>query len=67
MNDSSDPWCKPIVAQTGNVVSGGAARNVRIAELGGMGKIVATAYAQGAMYALTLANQVRPVLASREN
>lgn len=36
-----DSWCKPVLAQTGNRVSGGAARNVRIAAMGGMDEIIA--------------------------
>jgi hypothetical protein len=35
-----DSWCRPVVAKTGNVVSGGAARNVRISNAGGMDSIV---------------------------
>ncbi len=42
MKKVSDSWCKPVVSRHGNVVSGGAARNVRIADLGGMDEIVAT-------------------------
>lgn len=37
MNDS---WCRPVRAKSGAVVSGGAARNVRIAASGGMDTIV---------------------------
>jgi hypothetical protein len=37
----SDTWCRPVRARTGSVVSGGAARNVRIAARGGMDTIVA--------------------------
>lgn len=35
-----DSWCRPVLSRHGNVVSGGAARNVRIAEMGGMDEIV---------------------------
>jgi len=35
-----DSWCRPVRAKTGTVVSGGAARNVRIAAAGGMDEIV---------------------------
>lgn len=35
-----DSWCTPIRAKTGAIVSGGAARNVRIAAAGGMDEIV---------------------------
>ncbi len=40
MNDS---WCKKVRAKSGSVVSGGAARNVRIAARGGMDEIIADA------------------------
>jgi hypothetical protein len=46
INDNSkktDPWCKPIVADTGNRVSGGAGRNVRIKRAGGMENIISDA------------------------
>ena len=36
----TDSWCKPIRSKNGFVVSGGAARNVRIATAGGMDTIV---------------------------
>jgi len=42
-----DSWCKPVKAKTGNWVSGGAARNVRIAEAGGMDEILEDAVAVG--------------------
>lgn len=35
-----DSWCKPIRSKSGVVVSGGAARNVRISAMGGMDEIV---------------------------
>lgn len=35
-----DTWCKSVLAKTGSIVSGGAARNVRIAAAGGMDEIV---------------------------
>lgn len=35
-----DSWCRPVLAKTGKVVSGGAARNVRISDAGGMDSIV---------------------------
>jgi hypothetical protein len=35
-----DSWCKPVLAKSGNVVTGGAARNVRLSELGGMDQII---------------------------
>jgi len=37
----SDSWCSPVRTQKGKFVSGGAARNVRIAASGGMDEIVA--------------------------
>lgn len=36
----SDSWCAKVVSKNGTVVSGGAARNVRIAALEGMDSIV---------------------------
>ena len=36
----SDSWCSPVRASTGAVVSGGAARNVRISARGGMDEII---------------------------
>lgn len=41
----SDGWCAPIKADSGAIVSGGAARNVRISRRGGMGNIIADACA----------------------
>ncbi|MBV5309257.1 hypothetical protein [Chromatium okenii] len=35
-----DSWCTPIRSKNGNRVSGGAARNVRIAALGGLDTII---------------------------
>ncbi|WP_031598874.1 hypothetical protein [Ferrovum myxofaciens] len=35
-----DAWCRPVRAKTGQLVFGGAARNVRIAAAGGMDAIV---------------------------
>lgn len=52
-----DPWCRPIMANTGNIVSGGAARNVRIANSGGMDEIIYQAGREAARRALELANQ----------
>lgn len=40
MKKRSDSWCGIVMAPTGNLVSGGAARNVRIAALGGMDEII---------------------------
>lgn len=36
----TDSWCRPIKSRNGNIVSGGAARNIRIAGMGGMENIV---------------------------
>ncbi len=36
----NDSWCKPVMSRHGNMVSGGAARAVRIADLGGMDNII---------------------------
>jgi len=35
-----DSWCAPVRAKSGVIVAGGAARNVRIAEGGGMDVIL---------------------------
>lgn len=40
MKKRSDSWCRPVLSRHGNLVSGGAARNIRIAEMGGMDEIV---------------------------
>ena len=47
-----DSWCKPVLAKSGSVVSGGAARNVRIAASGGMDKIVENVATRAARDAL---------------
>lgn len=55
-----DSWCQPAISKHGVPVSGGAARNVRIAALGGMDKILqAVAYdaAQAALVRADLATQ----------
>lgn len=36
----SDSWCNPLLTKKGVRVSGGAARQVRISELGGMDEII---------------------------
>lgn len=38
-----DKWCMPLKRKGKSTISGGAARNVRIAESGGMDSIVANA------------------------
>jgi hypothetical protein len=48
----SDSWCQPIRDKSGTVVSGGAARNVRIAGSGGMDAIVTRVAAKAAREAL---------------
>lgn len=40
MKNKPDSWCAKVVSKNGTEVSGGAARNVRIAALGGMDCIV---------------------------
>jgi hypothetical protein len=40
MGKNTDSWCDPVRSRKGNVVSGGAARNIRIAGMGGMDEIV---------------------------
>lgn len=52
----SDSWCKPIRSKNGTVVSGGAARNVRIAAAGGMDTIVKEVASEAAKAALERAN-----------
>ena len=53
----SDSWCKPIRAKTGNIVSGGAARNVRIAASQGMDNILKEVALDAASAALKRANK----------
>lgn len=61
-----DSWCRPIRAKSGARVSGGAARNVRIAAAGGMDEIVEEVARNAASEALARADRairrVRPVL-----
>ena len=52
----TDSWCKPIKSKHGNFVSGGAARNVRIASAGGMDSIVEDVAREAAQSALERAN-----------
>ena len=52
----TDSWCKPIRSKNGFVVSGGAARNVRIATAGGMDTIVEEVAKEAAKAALDRAN-----------
>lgn len=53
----ADSWCAPTRAKTGNIVSGGAARNVRIAAAGGMDTIVEEVAREAASSALERANK----------
>jgi hypothetical protein len=52
----TDSWCKPIRSKNGTVVSGGAARNVRIAAACGMDTIVEEVAAEAAKAALERSN-----------
>ena len=52
----TDPWCAPVMASNGNRVSGGAARNVRIAASGGMNRIIDSVAREAAESALQRAN-----------
>lgn len=64
----TDSWCSPVRAKTGNIVSGGAARNVRISDAGGMDQIIEQVARDSARRALELADtaarrrDVRPKL-----
>lgn len=53
----SDSWCKPVLSKNGTLVSGGAARNVRIAASGGMDKIVEEVAREAATAAIDRANR----------
>ena len=53
----SDSWCKPVLSKNGNIVSGGAARNVRIAASGGMDEIIKEVAEEAASAALERANK----------
>lgn len=52
-----DSWCRPVRAKSGVVVSGGAARNVRIAAAGGMDDIIEDVAKRAAREALERADQ----------
>lgn len=52
----ADSWCNPIRSKHGTVVSGGAARNVRIAASGGMDKIIVDVAKEAASSALERAD-----------
>lgn len=51
-----DSWCSPTRAPSGVIVSGGAARNVRIAALGGMEEIIEATARDAARNALERAD-----------
>lgn len=53
----SDSWCRPIKAENGTKVSGGAARNVRIKAGGGMDEIIRNAAGIAARFALEAVNE----------
>lgn len=53
-----DPWCAKAIARSGAIVSGGAARNVRIAECGGVGEIIESVARRAAKDAILIANQI---------
>ena len=54
----SDSWCKPVLAKSGLIVSGGAARNVRIAAFErGLDEIIENAARDAARNALDQADK----------
>ncbi len=53
----SDSWCKPVLSKNGTLVSGGAARNVRIAASGGMDRIIDEVAREAATAAIDRANR----------
>ncbi len=53
-----DSWCSPVRAKTGTIVSGGAARNVRISDAGGMDKIVEDVARDAAQRALERSDEM---------
>lgn len=53
----TDSWCKPIFSKNGTRVSGGAARNVRIAASGGMDRIIDDVAREAAAAAIERANR----------
>lgn len=52
----SDSWCTPLTTKSGQRLSGGAARNVRIAKSGGMDEIIEKVTALAVREALQMAN-----------
>ena len=61
-NDNDGGWCDTVIADSGNQVSGGAARNVRIKRSGGLRRIIRRACQTAASEALREAN-LRPLRA----
>jgi hypothetical protein len=55
--EMSDSWCKQVLSKNGTLVSGGAARNVRIAASGGMDSIIEEVAREAATAALDRANR----------
>jgi hypothetical protein len=55
--EMSDSWCKRVLSKNGTWVSGGAARNVRIAASGGMDSILEEVAREAATAALDRANR----------
>lgn len=55
-NDNDGGWCDSIIADSGNEVSGGAARNVRIKRRGGLKRIIKRVALTAAAEALREAN-----------
>lgn len=53
----SDSWCSLVMAESGNMVSGGAARNVRIKASGGMDTILLEVAQHAAREALDRADR----------
>jgi hypothetical protein len=51
-----DSWCSPVRAKSGNLVSGGAARNVRISGAGGMDQIIEQVAREASRRTLELAD-----------
>lgn len=72
----ADSWCEKTKAKNGRVVYGGAARNVRIANAGGMDQILADVAAHAAtsavrntaaLYGVQAPKTLRPVTRGRGN
>ncbi|MRT05956.1 hypothetical protein [Ewingella americana] len=48
---NSDPWCSPIIRKDGSMVSGGAAREMRIKAVGGVDQLLRTTLANATLLA----------------